>query len=153
MNTKRVSCLLAAGALCALVVAGCATRGELIARRIGEKAAFFASLPPEKQNQLRAGKVVPGDTRDAVWIAYGNPDRMFQRVSGTGTNEVWSYLSDDVSYIDSPQPVYHPVRLSRGRTLWCYDTVWATDVYHHPYEYLRIEFHEGKIIALETPVP
>lgn len=135
---------------CALLFAGCATQRELIEKRIGERAGFFATLPPEKQQQLREGNLGAGDTTDAVWIVYGRPDRVFQRVTGTTTNEVWSYVAYDASYSDSPHPVYHPVRLSRGRTAWYPSTVWSTDIYQHPYEYLRIEFQDGRILSLEN---
>ncbi len=135
---------------CALLFTGCATQRELIEKRIGQRAGYFAALPSEKQQQLREGRVETGDTTDAAWIVYGNPDRVFQRVTGTTTNELWSYISYDPSYIDSLRPVYHPVRLSHGRTIWHPDTVWATDIYSHPYEYQRIEFQDGRIISLET---
>ena len=147
MKSKHPIVFALAGAI---LLAGCATQRELIEKRIGQKAGFFATLPPEKQQRLREGKVGTGDTCDAVWIVYGKPDRVFQKVTGTATNEVWSYISYDTSYVDSPRPVYHPVRTSRGRTFWHRDYLWATDVYHDPYEYLRIEFQDGRILSLES---
>ena len=147
MNSNALITLALAAAL---LFTGCATQRELIEKRIGEKAGFFATLPPEKQRQLREGRVEAGDTRDAVWIVYGKPDRVFQKVTGSATNEVWSYISYDASYADSPRPVYHPVRTSRGRMFWHRDYFWATDVYHDPYEYLRIEFQDGRILSFES---
>lgn len=147
MSPKLVIVFALAGAA---LIWGCATQRERIEKRIGQKAVFFATLPPEKQQQLREGIVSAGDAQEAAWIVYGPPDRIFQRVTGTSTNEIWSYVSYDVSYVDSPRPVYHPVRVSRGRTFWLYDTVWATDIYHNPYEYRRIEFHDGRILSFQS---
>lgn len=137
----------------ALLVAGCATQRELIERRIGEKTPFFAALAPEAQQRLRDGKLAAGDSRDAAWIIYGEPDRVFQKVTGTSTNDVWSYVSYEPSTVDAPRPVYHPVRACSGRTFWRRDIVWATDAYHHPYEYLRIEFENGRVLSFESEQP
>ena len=147
MKFHRFKAFALAGAV---LFAGCATQSELIEKRIAQRAEFFAALPPEKQRLLREGRVDAGDSRDAAWIVYGKPDRVFQKVSGTGTNEVWSYVSSDPSFVDAPRPMYHPVRISRGRTIWRRDAIWATDIYHDPYEYLRIEFQDGRILTLET---
>jgi len=147
MSPKLGIALTLAGAALFL---GCATQRELIEKRIRQKPQFFAALPAEKQQQLREGSVSTGDLRDAAWIVYGTPDHVFQRVTGTVTNEIWSYVSYEASFVDSPRAVYHPVRVARGRTLWRYDTVWATDVYHNPYEYLRIEFHDGRILSFQS---
>lgn len=150
MKTER---FIAFSLGCAVLLTGCATRQEAIEKRIGQKADFFTTLPPEKQSQLREGNVGAGDTTDAAWIVYGPPDRVLQRVTGTATNEVWSYVAFDATFIDSPRSVYYPVRNSRGQTIWRRDMTWATDVYHHPYEYLRIEFQNGHIFSLESEKP
>lgn len=139
-----------AAVACAALLAGCATQQQRIEKRIGQKAAFFATLPANNQQRLREGVLVSGDAPEAAWIVYGPPDRVFSRVTGTTTNEVWSYIAYEPGTVDTLRPVYHPVRTSRGRTLWRHDYLWATDTYHNPYEYLRIEFQDNRILALET---
>lgn len=134
---------------CAALLAGCATQGELIGQRISQKSAFFAALPAEDQQRLREGKLASGDPSDAAWIVYGKPDRVFQKVSPGATNEVWSYVTQDLSSIDETRPVYHPVRLSRGRPYSLGDDLWATDRYN-VYEYLRIEFQNGRVLMIES---
>lgn len=143
---RRVLPLLA----CAALLAGCATQRELIDKRIAQRADFFAALTSEDQQRIREGKVIAGDPRDAAWIVYGRPDRVFEKVTATTTNEVWSYVSQDVNRVDDMRPVYHPVRVSKGRTLWHADTLWATDVHENPYEYLRIEFEDSRILTIES---
>lgn len=147
MNTHTYR---AAAALALALLAGCLSQSQLIDKRIGEKTGFFAALPPEKQHEIRLGVLSAGDPVDAAWIIYGNPDRKFKKVTGTTTNEVWSYLSSDVSYVDSARPVYRPVRSSNGRLIWQRDYIWSTDTYHNPYEYLRIEFQDGRVLSLEA---
>ena len=150
MNVKhlRLSTLV-----CTALLMGCATQRELIEKRIGQKADFFATLSPASQQRLRDGQVVSGDPLDAAWIVYGKPDRVFQKVTGTTTNEVWSYVAPDLTPPDSSRPVYHSVRTSNGRTLVHRDTLWATDMQHTPYEYLRIEFQDAHVLTLESEQP
>lgn len=147
MNANRCTALALA---CALLFAGCATQRERIGKRIGQKAEFFAALPSEKQQLLREGKVSAGDPSDAVWIVYGKPDRVFKKVTGASTNELWSYIACDPAFNDAPHPAMHPLTPPRGRPFWRPDTFWATDLYYHPYEYLRIEFQNGRVLSLES---
>lgn len=137
----------------ALAAAGCLTQQQLIEKRIGQKAAYFAALPAENQERLRAGFVATGDDRDAVWIVYGRPDRVFQRLTPGGTNEVWSYMSQDATVYDEPQPVYFPILGPNGKTIWRSETMWAPRTYHSLYEYLRIEFREGRVTSVESEKP
>lgn len=134
---------------CAALLAGCATQRELIGQRIAQKPAFFAALPAEDQQRLREGQLAAGDPRDAAWIVYGKPDRVFQKVTPASTNEVWSYVTQDLSAADESRPVYHPVPLSRGRPYSLGDDLWATDRYSG-YEYLRIEFQNGRVLTIES---
>ncbi len=132
---------------CAVLLAGCLTQQQLIERRIGQKADVFAALPPESQQRLRAGQLASGDSRDAAWIVYGTPDRVFNKVTSTGTNEVWSYVSQACAGSDDLRPVYRPVRTSRG---WFYETQWAPPPRFDTYEYLRIEFEGDRVLSVQT---
>lgn len=138
--------------ICAAFLAGCLTQQQLIERRIGQKTDFFASLPAESQQRLRSGNLAAGDARDAAWIVYGRPDRVFKKVTAATTNEVWSYVSEEFSGGDERRPVYHPVRTSRG---WClgYDTLWAPSPILDTYEYLRIEFEGDRVLSVQTESP
>ncbi len=150
MNTKKNASLLALA--CAILLAGCLTQQQLIERRIGQKAEFFATLPAESQQRLRAGKLASGDTRDAAWIVYGRPDRVFQKATAAATNEVWSYVTQEFTNADEYRPLYHPVRTSRG---WClgYDTLWSPAPGLETHEYLRIEFAGDRILSILTEAP
>jgi len=134
----------------ALAVAGCLTQQQLIAKRIAQKADYFSKLPAENQERLRAGFVRSGDDRDAVWIVYGRPDRVFQKLTASGTNEVWSYVAQDATLYDEPHPVCFPVLGPNGKTIWRSETIWAPRTFHSLYEYLRVEFHEGRVTSVES---
>ncbi|HOM58324.1 MAG TPA: hypothetical protein P5125_02130 [Kiritimatiellia bacterium] len=134
----------------ALLFAGCATQRELIEKRIGQKHAFFETLPPETQQRLREGVLMAGDSEDAVWILYGSPDRVFQKVTGTTTNNIWSYVSYDAVPVETARPILYPVRTARGRVIWRRETFWSPDLFHHPYEYRRIEFRNGRVLSIEA---
>jgi hypothetical protein len=148
MKTKRLTCLTALGVL---ALAGCLTQQQLIERRIGEKAGFFAALPAESQQRLRAGKLEAGDSQDAAWIVYGRPDRVFQKATAAATNEVWSYVTQEFTAGDEARPVSHPIRTSRG--WWSTDTLWAPSPSLDRYEYLRIEFEGGRVLSVQSEAP
>ncbi len=132
-----------------LLLAGCLTQQQLIAKRIQQKQGFFDSLPPEKQERLRKGEVYTGDSMEAAWIVYGDPDRKFTKVSGTTTNEIWSYSDYDFDRFDRARPIYHPVRAPNGRTIWQTDYMWTADTGYQVYEYMRIEFENNRIKGYE----
>ncbi|MDX9866712.1 MAG: hypothetical protein RBT78_02190 [Kiritimatiellia bacterium] len=136
-----------------LLFAGCATRREVIEKRIGQKQAFFAALAPEDQQRLREGVLHAGDPEDAAWILYGTPDRVFQKVTGTTTNDIWSYLSCDAMPLATARPGPYPVRTARGRIFWRREPYWATDLSPRAYEYRRIEFRNGRVLSIETEQP
>jgi len=139
----------------ALLVAGCLTQQQLIERRAGEKAAFFATLTPENQQRLRKGNVQAGDSSDAVWIVYGRPDRVFQKITPVSTNVVWSYVAQDVALSDEQRlrPVYHPIYSQNGKAIWQTDYIWTTDNRFELHEYMRIEFQNDRVLTIESENP
>ena len=136
-----------------ILLAGCLTQKQLIARRISQKSDFFSTLPKDSQLRIREGKVIAGDFRDAVWIIYGRPDRVYQKVTATATNEVWSYVTQTPSGFDEPRPAFYPVRTSRGRIFWHPDPFWAPRTDFETYEYQRIEFQSDHVLSIETEHP
>lgn len=92
MNAPRLlfQLLLCCTALCASLLSGCASKP---ADRVEKKAALVASWPSDIQNKVKAGQVEVGYTKDQVWVALGDPDRIYTRTSTEGNTEVWAYLS------------------------------------------------------------
>ena len=147
------SALLAMLCLSTLALTGCLTQRQLIERRIGEKAGFFATLPAESQQRLREGHVATGDSRDAAWIVYGKPDRVFQKTTASATNEVWSYISQEISDRDELRPACYPIRTSDSKSIWRLDSINTKPTRFDTYEYLRIEFDGDRVSAIQTEQP
>lgn len=148
MKHVSVVCL----AICALL-AGCLTLEERIAKRIEAKADFFATLSVESQERLRKGQLQIGDPEEAAWIVYGPPTRKSTRVSVGSTNVIWSYVMTEAQPVDELHPVVYPIATRRGHVLW------ATDYHHYRSyvyersEYMRIEFNNNKVSAIDTTHP
>lgn len=136
--------------LSALLLAGCLTQSQLIAKRIQTKQSFFESLTPENQERLRLGKVTTEDSPEAVWIVYGPPDRKFTKITGTTTNEVWSYCSYEFDRFNRLRPVFYPVRAANGQMIWQTEYTWGGDTYYESYEYMRFEFENNQIKVYQT---
>ena len=151
-SSRHFAPLLCLGVV-SLLLAGCLTQKQLIERRISQKSDFFATLPIDSQQRLREGKLNTGDARDAVWIVYGRPDRVYQKVTAAATNEVWSYVTQTPTGFDEPRPAYYPVTTSKGRTFWRQDPLWAPRANFETYEYQRIEFQNDHVLSIESEQP
>ena len=140
------------GVLSVLLLAGCATKLELIEQRIQEEAEFFATLPVDAQERLREGRLEIGDSLDAARIVYGVPTRRYERITEAGSSMVWSYKNADLYPYDQYEAVQYPVGTRRG-------VRWVTDFQlHRSYmidhsEYLRIEFRDGKVVVIDFIKP
>ena len=139
----------------ALLMAGCATQEELFRQRSTARPAVLQTLAPQDQARLRRGMVRPGDTKDAVWLARGDPTRVNRRVTAGRTNEVWSYafLVREPGGMMYPYAAPRPVALPNGGVAWVRDPVWRGDESVREVEYLRVEFESDRAVAVETPQP
>ena len=81
---KRVVLLFLAGAF----LTGCASTIE---DRKKEHLATYSQLPPETQTLVDTGQIKVGMPKDAVYIAWGKPDRVIQGETDKGRSETWVY--------------------------------------------------------------
>lgn len=135
--------LLGWALLCLL--AGCSTPES----RIKENPALFATFPPNVQQNIRQGRIEVGYTPDMVYIALGKADREYARRTEEGTTTVWAYVNTYTT--TDRQRVNTSVRVREGdgyRTV--NDDVWVDVQQQHEYEKMRVEFRDGKVIAIET---
>jgi len=72
-------------ALALLFALGCSTP----ASRIEDRQALFDGYEPSVQQAIRAGRVAPGMTEDAVWMALGDPDSKSVESSDAGEIVIW----------------------------------------------------------------
>ena len=75
------------GPLLTLIFAGCST----VESRISGHRADYNTWPPAVQQQVAAGQINIGFTREQVQVALGSPDHTFVRTAANGSFEVWSY--------------------------------------------------------------
>ena len=75
-------------ALLVLVLASCASPIE---RRVTHNPELFNKLPPAEQASVRRGEVREGMSKDAVFLAWGQPDRVAKGRKDGKNRERWSY--------------------------------------------------------------
>jgi hypothetical protein len=120
--------------------------------RISKNVEVFAEFPPAIQEKVRKGKVELGFTEDMVFIARGKPDREYVRQTQTGTSRVWSYV--DFTYWVDRQRVAgeFQVRDPGGGYRTVKDSVWVDVRQERELEKVRIEFRDGRVVAIENVV-
>jgi len=136
----------AAGILGVLLLSGCDTPEY----RIRRHPEIYERLEPAVQQNVRQGVVLPGYTRDAVFLALGEPDRRYVRTTAGGQHEVWSYVGTYTTRERQRVEGRFRVRDSAGRYRTVHDTVWVDVDRIHEYERLRVEFgDDGRVLAVE----
>lgn len=129
----------------AVLLAGCSSP----AYRISKNQEVFDRFPQAVQEKIRQGQVEPGFDKDMVFLAYGQPDREYSRLTANGMQEVWSYTDN---YIEPDRQLVtgeFRVRDSQGRIRTVEDRVWVDIDRYHEYEVKRVEFTDGKVSAVE----
>ena len=137
------------GALAGLMLTGCETPQGQIEKRIQHEHAFFETLPGDTQERLQNGQLQIGDSLMAAWIVYGPPTRTYERITEVSTNEVWSYSTVDAMPVDQFNSVHYPVLGRRGGTVWETDFQLQRSYLYDRNEYLRIEFRENTVLAID----
>jgi hypothetical protein len=132
------------------LLAGCLTLEERIAKRIEARADFFVTLSAENQERLRKGHLQIGDPEEAAWIVYGPPTRKSTRVIAGCTNVIWSYMMMEPHPVDELRPVVYPIATRRGHVVWATDYHYHRSYFYERSEYMRIEFNNGKVLAIDT---
>ena len=137
------------------LVAGCATDEERSRSEFAARMARYPAIPADDHDRLQRGEVRPGDTREVVWVARGEPSRKSNRVVAGQTNEVWSYVQT-LRTMDPAARGYatwQPVVLPGGRMMWTRDPAWFPGERVRDVEILRVEFATNRVVAVEAPRP
>ena len=74
----------------ALWLAGCVAVSTVQSRK-QERPAAYEALTPEQRTDVDQGRIANGMTQDAVYIAWGHPDRITEGENETGRTVTWSY--------------------------------------------------------------
>ncbi len=130
--------VLICGVIC-LFLTACATTPE---RRIAKNPELFESFPEEVQSNVRAGIIEIGYDPDMVRIALGEPDRISTRQREGEQLEAWTYVG-----------VYHTSETYRVRDFGRFSTMDQNIVIdrtrRNVYDRVRVEFLDGKVVAVE----
>ena len=149
VRKRRCGEVLSAGVLLFVLIAfGCATPRA----RISRNPNLYDPLAPQVKHKVQAGEIEIGFPEEAVFLALGSPDRKYTRETEGGETKVWSYVREYTGYAD-PWPPYHRVWVTTGTGRYWYDHYatagfWYSRV-EREYEYLRVEFKDGKVVAIE----
>lgn len=143
IGTRIGGGLLALGL--AVLAAGCVTPET----RIQNNPGIYAALPPEQQGLVRQGMIMEGMSKDAVYLAWGTPDRYSESHQDGRKRVSWLY----VGYRSEEVPGYSWAPY-RGR--YC-DPYYDLPVYRPtyvqvPYLYRKVTFENGRVVAFEAPV-
>jgi len=131
----------------AFVVAGCSTP----AARIGRNRETFDAFPEGVQENVRLGRIEMGYSTDMVFIALGNPRRVYDRQSAARTTEIWAYTGFRYGGgFHRPVDTAHVFRDAEGEVRYVYGITWVTVDDRVELETLRVEFEDDKVVAIEN---
>lgn len=135
-----LSLLLSASAL---LLASCTSP---IVKRIEHNPAIYAALSESHKAMVARGEITEGMSKQAVFIAWGRPDRGSKGSQNGKVYERWSYAGYEA---------VHGSRMGFGPAYWgCgyYETgfYYEPTVTYLPYEARRVEFLNNKVTAWST---
>ena len=137
-STMRFSALSVALVVVALLAA-CSTPET----RITGNRAAFERFPADVQEKIRAGRIDVGFTEEMVRLALGEPDRRYTHKSALGDSDLWIYHDEGPHFslgIGVGSAGGHSaVGAGLGVSAGDYD----------PEEKMRVEFHAGRVTAIE----
>ena len=153
----------------ALTLASCST----VQTRISGHPEIYQSLSPNDQALVSQGKIRTGMSQNAVWLAWGSPDRkVIGNMRGRPT-ETWIY----VNYETAPYPYYDPygpygpgfgygfgsvgfVRTHHGgRSFVFFGSPFYDPFFYSyippsiPYPYKTVTFANGRVMSFQYLVP
>lgn len=125
-----------------VVLTGCST----VESRIKERPETYNNLSAKQKNLVSAGEVSEGMRPDAVYLAWGKPDQVFNGTERGDNVEEWIYEASrsEVSSRYRPQPIIYN---RGGRYYGGWDYVFEPVIISHPYPYKSIRFENGKAVA------
>ena len=124
--------------------------------RIAARPELYTALPASQRTTVERGQIKEGFSKDAVYLAWGAPDRVLESGSGGKRTETWLY--------ESYQPVYtEHVGVGYGygyggygrRRAYCdpyggvSDFSYGTEVRYQPDLSRKVEFNGDKVKSWE----
>ena len=121
----------------ALILTSCSTPQT----RISDHPNLYQSLSARDQTFVSHGRICTGMSRNAVWLAWGSPDRKILANTHRRATETWIYIS----YMTYP---YYPYGYPYNDL---YDPFYYADVAPAiPYPSRVVTFLNGRVVASNT---
>src|SRR5438034_850536 len=161
----------------ALILTSCSTTET----RISKHPEIYQSLPPRDQALVSQGQIRAGISQNAVWLAWGSPDRKIVGNMRGRPTETWIYINYTTYPYYGPGPCYGPGPYGPGFGYgFGYTSVGvATESHHHhggrtfvffgspfydpfyysyippsiPYPYKTATFANGRAVSFQYLVP
>lgn len=123
-------------------VVGCST----VDSRIASNPAVWEALSEEQQEQIREGRIYPGMTKEAAYLAFGSPQRVNEGMSDGVAYVEWVYTQTRSREV----PDWEYRRVRRGDTIGVesvYSPIRVSEV--EPYRSIR--FVDGVVVEWKQP--
>ena len=78
----------------AFFLGGCSTPES----RISENRSLYDTLPARQQQLVAQGQIAPGMSKNAVWLAWGNPGQKVNGYARGNATETWIYYATTTAY-------------------------------------------------------
>jgi hypothetical protein len=156
---RVLSKVLAFGvAASALTLASCST----VETRISRHPEIYQNLSPSDQGLVSQGKIRPGISPNAVWLAWGSPDqKVLGNMRGHST-ETWIYVNYVTPYgYDYGYPYWgygYPYGYG-GRSFFFFGSPYYDPFFYSyippsiPYPYRTVTFSNGRVMSFQYLVP
>jgi hypothetical protein len=127
-------------ATAALILAGCSTPQT----RISDHPDLYQGLSSKDQMFVSQGRIRKGMTQNAVWLAWGSPDRKIVTNMHRRATETWIYTN----YMTYP---YYPYGYPYNDL---YDPFYYVEVAPAiPYASRVVTFASGRVVAFQYQLP
>lgn len=137
---KRPLLLLAAGL--SLLLANCTLSTPQA--RIEHNEALFSSLSLKDQRLVQRGEIAKGMSKQAVYLAFGDPHRVVKGHKGDRPFERWDYTRLRARYVHR----YHGF-FGRGCRGHGYGFGLSPSIQYVPYRSASVIFHDGSVSSWE----
>ena len=140
---KAIPALLSAAAM--LMLASCVSP---IAKRIERNPDIYNNLSARHKTMVTQGQIEEGMSKQAVFIAWGRPDRAAKGSRSGRSFEQWSYVAYETVPAMSVGPGFGYWG-GYGAHRFSYDPVFFYEpaFTYLPYESARVEFSNAKVTA------
>ena len=143
----------------ALALTSCSTTES----RISDHPEIFNTLSPSDQALVQAGRIRPGMSQNAVWLAWGAADEKIAGAMRGRTTETWVYITYETAYrYGYPRGPYFGYGFGHGGFIRAHHRhrfVYFGDPFYDPFysaippsvavPYKAVTFSNGRVLSFQ----